>query len=354
MSGLTLAEIRHHMTPETMSDFIQSETEKGASDNMIRRFKGTLKVIYDYLPEDKCITKDRLLAWRKSMEDNGYASITILNYVKYVNRYLDFVGCSEIRFNKGKAKDITDMTFGYLTAIEPTGARNRGDIVWRFRCQCKNIIELPATRVLSRNTLSCGCLKGARLKKVNKYYDGTSLMRSITEVVESTRAVSGYVGVTPKRDKWQAYITYKGVHYSLGCYRDIVDAIKARATAKALVIADAQGLLDFYTELEKTLPQLPNKSTEPKKEFQSAEWTVNDTPYSMAKRSDNKSGYTGVYVRNGKWEARICYQGVRYILGRFEAVEDAAQARKNAEQTIKDEPKRFVEECAKRHVHYQI
>ena len=100
------AAISHCMTPEIMDAFVQYEANSGASENMIRRFKGTLKVIYGFLPEDKCITKERLLEWRLSMEESGYASITILNYVKYINRYLDFVGCSEIRFNRGKAKEI--------------------------------------------------------------------------------------------------------------------------------------------------------------------------------------------------------------------------------------------------------
>ena len=240
------AAISHCMTPEIMDAFVQYEANSGASENMVRRFKGTLKVIYGFLPKDKCITKERLLEWRRSMEESGYASITILNYVKYINRYLDFVGCSEIRFNRGKAKDITGMTFGYLTAIEPTGEKDRGDYIWLFECKCGNTVELPATRALLGNTLSCGCLKGEALKASRKYYDGTSIVQSMTEKVESTRSSSGYTGVSPKRDKWQAHITYKGIRYSLGSYFDINDAVKARARAKEIVIADAQGLLDFY------------------------------------------------------------------------------------------------------------
>ena len=348
-----MAAISHRMTQESMAAFVQHEADKGASENMIRRFKGTRKVMYNFLPEDKCITKERLLEWRKGMEDSRYASITILNYVKYINRYLDYVGCSEIRFNKGKAKDITGMTFGYLTAIEPTGAKNRGDFVWLFQCKCGNTVELPATRVLIGNTLSCGCLKGAHFKTTMKMIDGTSLVMSMTEKVESTRAVSGYTGVTPKRDKWQAYIKYKGVHYSLGCYYDIKDAVKARARAKEIVIADAQGLLDFYAELEKNFPQLPNRRTEPKKKFTSTEWTVNNTPGSAAKRSNNTSGCPGVSFYSGKWDVNICYKGIRYRIGRFMDIDDAISTRKSAEQLLKEDPQRFLDEykdCPQYHI----
>lgn len=349
-----VAAISHCITQETIDAFIQHETEKGASENMIRRFKGTLKVICDYFPDDHCITKDRLLGWRKNMEENGYASITILNYVKYINRYLDFVGCSEIRFNRGKSKDITGMMFGYLTAIEPTGEKNRKDLVWLFQCKCGKTIELPATRVLTGNTLSCGCLKGAHFKTTNKYYAGTSIVQSMDEQVESTRSKSGYVGVTPKRDKWHAYITYKGVHYSLGSYWDIEDAVKARARAKELVIADAKGLLDFYTELEKTFPQLPNKKALPQRNYKTALWVVNNEPNSAAVRSDNKSGYKGVYHNKGKWDARICYRGYRFLLGRFTEYKDAVNARKSAEKDLAENPTKFIEEYSRKFKYHLI
>ena len=348
-----IAAVSHCMTPELMEAFVQYETDKGASKNMIMRFKCAVKVLYDYLPEDKCITKERLLQWRKGMEVSGYASITILNYVKYINRYLDYVGCSQIHFNKGKAKDITGMTFGYLTAIECTGTKHRGDFVWAFQCKCGNTVELPATRVLIGNTLSCGCLKGAHFKTTNKYYDGTSLTLSMREQIESRHSVSGYVGVTPKRDKRHAYITYKGVHYSLGSYWNIDDAVKARTRAKELVMADAQGLLDFYSKLEKSFPQLPNKRTEPKRKFQYQEWVVNDTPASAAIRSDNTSGYPGVNYHKGKWDVKICYQGIRYRIGCFVDIENAVATRKSAEQLLKEDPQRFLDEyknCPQYHI----
>ena len=48
----------------------------------------------------------------------------------------------------------------------------------------------------------------------------------------SKHAVSGYVGVQPKRGKWQAILQYKGKVYRLGIYEEIEDAIEARRKAK--------------------------------------------------------------------------------------------------------------------------
>lgn len=342
----------HIMTSESMERFIASEKEKGASDNMLRRFSCTVRALYEYLPENKTLTKEVLLNWRHSLSENGYASMTVLNYVKYLNRYLDFVGASEIRFNRGKSKDISGMTFGYLTALEPTGAKNRNDIVWRCICKCGKTAELPATRLLLGNTLSCGCLHKEQFQRANKYIDHTSLRQALEEQVTSPRAVSGYTGVTPKRGKWQAYIKYKGRHYALGCYTDIKDAVAARARAKELVQADAMGLLDFYEEIHKSDPALPCRATEPKKIFSSPEWQTNNQPGTCAKRTDNKSGYTGVSRVRSRWEARICHRGIRYILGSFVTQEEAVDARKRAEWDLKTAPDSFAAKYQKLYRHH--
>lgn len=60
----------------------------------------------------------------------------------------------------GKAKDITDMKFGLLTAIEPTNKRSsNGSIIWKCKCDCGNpeYSEVPAHQLIRGHTLSCGC-----------------------------------------------------------------------------------------------------------------------------------------------------------------------------------------------------
>ena len=298
----------HQMTPDTMAAFIESEIKKGASENTVRRLKATVKMVYEFLPEDKLLTRERLLEWRADLNERGYAYQTIQNYVKWINQYLDYAGLSEIRFNRGKGKDISGMEFGYITAIEPTEKRHRKDVVWRCRCRCGTELELPATRLIQNNTLSCGCLQKESIRRTNKYFGGTSLEKSLKDQQISTRSTSGYVGVTKKRNKWQAYITYKRQHISLGSYDKLEDAVKARAKGKEAVIEDATELLKVYEEIHKDDAELPRRSTAPKRYFFGDLKVVNDRPVSAAKRSDNKSGYTGVEFRKNRWESRICYK----------------------------------------------
>lgn len=64
-------------------------------------------------------------------------------------------------------KDLTGKRFGHLIALEPTPLRAQGCIVWRFQCDCGNIVELNGARVAAGTTTSCGCQKGIGLKQYN-------------------------------------------------------------------------------------------------------------------------------------------------------------------------------------------
>ena len=314
------------MTFDNIAAYIQSENDRGVSKDSIRIAKRITKALFDWLPEDKVITKERLLQWRQDLKDHGYTAQTELNYVKGINRYLDFMGFSDIRFNRGKPKDLRDREFGFLKAIEPTGAKNRKDIIWRCQCRCGKEVEYPATRLLLGNTVSCGCLRGAHFKEANKYIAGTSLRQSIEEQVVSTRAKSGYTGVTVKRGKWLAYIKYKGQNVNLGCYEKLEDAVKARARGKELVQLDALGLLDFYEELHKDDPALPDRA-KVREDNKTPKQIPPPSPILPAVRSNNTSGHPGVHRKREKWAAKITYKKVTYQLGVYEDKDGALAAR---------------------------
>lgn len=334
------------MSPGSISDYVQWEQSRGASDSALRQCRRFTASLYDWLPGDKTITKELLLGWRQGLKDRGYSPNTELNYVKGINRYLDYIGRSDLRFNRGRAKNIAGMQFGYLTAIEPTGEKLRKDYVWRCRCQCGKMAEFPATRLLTGNTLSCGCLRGAHLKLFNQCCDGTSIRMSMEERVHSTRAESGYTGVTRKRDKWKAYIRYKGRSYSLGCYTALEDAVKARARGKELVRLDAMGLLDFYEELHRNDPPRPDRAAV--RRAQEEPVTEHRTgPRPRAMRSNNTSGCPGVSRKRDKWSSKITYQKHTYHLGTFDTIDRAIAARQEAEALLTADPVRFLEQYRK-------
>lgn len=331
------------MTQESIDAFLENQRENGASKDAFRQKKGFVTYLFRWLPEDKELTKERLALWREDMEQKGYTQQTILNYVKGINLYLDYMGWSEIRFNRGRSKDIKDIPFGYLTPIEPTGEKHRKDYVWRCKCKCGNIVELPATRLLLGNTLSCGCMKVENILSASKFIGGTHLVLSLKEDEKKKDTLSGYTGVSPKRDKWYAHITYRGKRYNLGTYSNIEDAVKARARAKELVMEDALQLLEDFEEIHKD-DYKPNREALPKVKTVALQDTKEKAPFLTVSRSNNTSGYPGVSRHRDKWAAKITYQKITYQLGSFQSVDDAIAARKEAERKLKEDPRSFVDE----------
>ena len=329
------------MTSDSLGNYIQHELDRGASKDSIRISKRIITSFFEWLPDDKIVTKERLLEWRQGLKAHGYSSQTELNYVKGINRYLDFMGFSDIRFNRGKPKDIAGKQFGYLTAIEPTDKRDRKDVVWRCVCRCGNEVEYSATRLLTGNTVSCGCLRKDLFQEANKYIDGTSIRQSLEERVYSKHSISGYTGVTVKRGKWKAYIRYKGKNINLGTYTELEDAVKARARGKELVQMDAMGLLNFYEEIHKNDPALPDRTKVREENRQQRQEAPVPSTTETAIRSDNTSGCTGVHKKRNKWAAKITHNKVTYQLGSYDDIEGAVAARMEAEKQIKIDPENF-------------
>ncbi len=323
------------MTTNSVMAWLQKETNRGVSTCYLQDYKRATRSLYEWLPDDKVITKGILFAWRQSLRDHGYAETSIRKYVKNINRYLEYIGASSIRFNRSE-QDITGKEIGYLTAIEPTGKKyTGGGIVWRCRCRCGKEVERPANKLLTSQTISCGCLRGEHLKAFGKFIDGTSLRQSIEEQVYSTRSQSGYTGVSRQGDKWRAQITYKGQTFSLGRYAKLDDAVKARARGKELVQMDAMGLLNIYEELHKDDPVRP-KLEQVKAMQKTAKPELPSKSEITATRIDNTSGYPGVFRKLDKWAAKITYQKITYRLGSYECLEDAVTVRKEAERMLKE------------------
>ena len=67
---------------------------------------------------------------------------------------------------------------------------------------------------------------------------------------------------------------------------------------------------------------------------------VNGTSLDMIRSkkipNDNTTGYRGVYLIKGKYVAKIVFQKKAYYLGVYDNIEEAAEARKEAEELLFD------------------
>ncbi len=160
-------------------------------------------------------------------------------------------------------KDLTGQKFNRLTVIE-LGERNKsGQIQWKCKCDCGNVVLATTTYIKTGHTKSCGCLNrekaSNRLKdhkfitarekyrKENFLKDGTSLaLIKNTEKLRknNTSKVTG-VSYDKQNKNWRARIFVKGKNINLGSFSNIEDAIEARKEAEEKYF---KPILDKYTK----------------------------------------------------------------------------------------------------------
>lgn len=141
----------------------------------------------------------------------------------------------------GNPKDISGQRFGRLTAIKSIGKKG-DDYIWELICDCGNTAQSSVTPLFNGSVKSCGCYRTDVIKSCAEklhYIDGT-LVESIKSQKIRSDNTSGTRGVTQIKatGKWRACITFKGKHYHLGVYTNLIDAIQARKKAEAMIFGD--------------------------------------------------------------------------------------------------------------------
>lgn len=82
-----------------------------------------------------------------------------------------------------RAKDLTGMRFGELTAVKPTDKRDSGSIVWECACDCGQTCDVSARNLVNGHTKSCGHLVAGQLRRV-RYLE---LLRPRNVLVRTTQ-----------------------------------------------------------------------------------------------------------------------------------------------------------------------
>lgn len=216
--------------------------------------------------------------------------------------------------------------------IQPSGTKRA---MWWCRCSCgnENLVLVSGTHLKDGHTKSCGCLmcetssKTCKRRKKENRYD-----------------LNGEYGIG---------YTFKGEEFWFD--KEDYDLIKIfcwRYNSHGYVVAsnmvdDPLSLGVKYVALHRLVMHVyhtekdvdhkihPDRNEHKVDNRKSNLRLVNDSlnAQNRTRRSDNTSGYTGVYYdkQNNKWVADICVKQNRIILGTFDNKDDAIQTRKSAE-----------------------
>ena len=199
--------------------------------------------------------------------------------------------------------DLTGKVFGELMVLKQQASKRSGSVCWQCRCSCGELLDVPATLLVTGKRTHCG---GPAHEKHYAYVDITGKkINSLTALYPlKERDPQGYVIWHCRCDCGREVdLSYNTLVYtnqrSCGCQKKEHD----------------QKLRTFLTHVAGTSVDMLKSKKIPK---------------------DNTTGYKGVYLVRGKYIAKIVFQKKQYLLGTYENIEDAANARREAEEVLFD------------------
>lgn len=207
--------------------------------------------------------------------------------------------------------DLTGKVFGDLTALHPSQTVHKnGGVWWVCQCSCGEIYECPSTLLATGKRTHCS---GTAHKNHTNTVDitGRRFNRLTALYPTEKRDAKGFVIWHCRCDCGnETDISYNSLMYtslvSCGCRKK-----EHSSTLGTHLTRVADTSLDI---------------------LKSKKVAVNNT-----------TGHRGVYFIRGKYVAKINFQKKAYYLGAYDNIEDAIEARKDAEEQLYESATSFYE-----------
>jgi len=221
-------------------------------------------------------------------------------------RYGGSVSCGCLRKERSeeaRTPDLTGRRFGDLTVLKKTDSTRHGASRWICQCACGEECIVQGTLLITGRKTRC---TGKAHEKNYAYSDitGRRFGRLVAQFPSKRNDRSGSVVWRCRCDCGREIdLPYNTLVYtnqkSCGCQKKEHD----------------QKLRTFLTHVAGTSVDILKSKKVP---------------------TDNTSGYKGVYFIRGKYVAKIVFQKKQYFLGTYENIEEAAKARREAEEVLFD------------------
>ena len=223
--------------------------------------------------------------------------------------------------------DLTGQRFGRLTVLSraedyviPSGQHKT---MWRCKCDCGNEVNVCSANLRGKHTQSCGCLQREKASSCNhkyktNYYDWESAEYLIGYTANGERFILDKDDYELIKDYcW--YISDQG--YVMTRSRD---GYSNHIRMHRLLFKNCDDLVIDHI----------NHDTKDNRRSNLRVVTRCQNQMNLKIRTDNSSGVTGVCFDKSKqkWYARIIVNKKTIFLGRYDTLDKAVKARKEAEE----------------------
>lgn len=260
----------------------------------------------------------------------------------------------------GKRKDLTNQTFGHLTALYRLPSRN-GKSYWHCRCDCGNEIDVYINSLISGKTKSFGCARAGEDLTGRQFGLWTVIGRSNRTINGRHRFWTCQCECGTVKDVTIDSLK-RGQSHSCGClprggnHKDFTGEKRGGLTAlrpTGKIIGNSPEYIwrcecgNEVTLPVSAVPRLGNRKCPDCYKTLKRDQTVDMrqrlervaihdlAPKSLRNleqgkfQSNNTSGVRGVYERRKRWIATGYNNGKRVHLGTFDTMEEAKEAREN-------------------------
>lgn len=274
------------------------------------------------------------------------------------NKFFNSCGCAR---GDNRKKDITGVRSGMVVALEPTEQKRRGVVLWNCRCDCGKEFTTEGYKISGGGIGSCGCTRSFRQIKdlTGKRFGRLTALRRLDKKIGTCYAWLCQCDCG-KLTEVSTNALLKGGTKSCGCGKKEVlhkraENITAQRFGRLVALEPTKerssGSVVWKCQCDcgrettvsynclvsgntKSCGCLPKEHESPTIYMHYIDGTCVEALERKGLRSDNTSGYTGVMAHRGKWKAQITFKGKTYQLGTYTKIEDAAAARKKAEEEI--------------------
>lgn len=222
----------------------------------------------------------------------------------------------------GKFIDLTGRKFGKLTVIKRTGSK-RNSALWLCQCDCGNTKEIISPNLIHGASRSCGCLQREVASKLNK--PKKNKYKIIENHVEVYLSNSKNIMLCDISD-WNTQKDFTWFMSKNG-YVITHKTINRKQTPVYFHLEIMSRKTGFVVD-HINRNRLDNR----KENLRIVDYEINAINSGMYK--SNTSGIKGVHKRKdtGKWTSHITVNHKTIWLGCYSSLEDAKQARKEAEK----------------------
>ena len=215
--------------------------------------------------------------------------------------------------------EMIGTKFGRLTVLEQAGVNKHRSRLWKCVCDCGSEVVVSTPSLRSGNTKSCGCLHKDSMKEAGAKHRAHNLY-DLSQPFGIGFTSDGRRFFFDKED----YPLIAKYTWSFNDQGYVISCPYGETVRLHRLVMNAPRNTDVHH-----INQCPEDNRKANLECVSHARNIQ-----LSKRSTaNTSGFRGVSWDKAKkkWLASIACNGKAYFLGRFEAIEDAVEARRQGE-----------------------